>query len=108
MPPHPEVPQGHDTLRFSDPKEFAHLLRAAGLVEVTVTACRASYAVPNADALWNIGMGGMAVTASAIAAQDTVAQARARHMLARRAEAYRTAVGLKIPISYYIGAGRKS
>ncbi|MBN8904863.1 MAG: hypothetical protein BGO51_26080 [Rhodospirillales bacterium 69-11] len=108
LPPHPAVPEGHDTLRFSDPKAFAQLLRAAGLMEVAVTACRAFYMVPDADALWNIGMGGMAVTASAIAAQNTATQARARHVLARRAEAYRAAAGLQIPISYYIGAGRRS
>jgi SAM-dependent methyltransferase len=35
--PPPEVPQGHDTLRFSDPGAFAELLRGAGLVAVQVT-----------------------------------------------------------------------
>ncbi|WP_431268691.1 class I SAM-dependent methyltransferase [Dankookia sp. P2] len=107
LPPHPDVPQGHDTLRFCDPEAFAALLRGAGLGRVGVTAYRTSHALPDVDALWRAGMGGMAVTASAIAAQDEATQARACSILARRAEVYRGPQGLKIPIACFIGSGKK-
>ncbi|MBL6454873.1 methyltransferase domain-containing protein [Belnapia sp. T6] len=108
LPPHPDVPQGHDTLRFSEPEAFARLLRGAGLGGVDVAAHRTTHALPDVEALWRAGMGGMAVTASAIAVQDAATQARARDVLARRAEVYRGPRGLDIPIAYFIGTGRKS
>jgi SAM-dependent methyltransferase len=107
LPPAPEVPQGHDTLRFSDAEAFAGLLRGAGLDGVAVTPHRTTFPMPDAEALWRAGMGGMAVTAAAIAGQDAATQAHARESLARRAEAYRGEEGIEIPISFLIGSGRK-
>ena len=107
LPPGPSVPQGHDTLRYSDPVAFAGLLRSAGLGEVAVVAHRTTHLMPDAEALWQAGMGGMVVTASAVAAQDAATQAQARNAVARRAEAYRSAQGLEIPIAFLIGTGRK-
>jgi SAM-dependent methyltransferase len=106
LPP-PELPQGHDTLRFSNPEAFAGLLRGAGLAEVAVAPHRTVHLIPDAQALWQAGMGGLAVTAGAIAAQDAATQARACEVLARRAETYRTAEGLEVPIAFLIGTGRK-
>lgn len=105
--PPPEVPQGHDTLRFSEPQAFLELLRDAGLANAEVSSCRTSHLMPDADALWQAGMGGMAVTASALAGQDAATQARARDALARRAEMYRNEDGLRIPVAFFIGSGRK-
>ncbi len=107
LPPGPGVPQGHDTLRFSDATAFARLLRGAGLGEVAVAQHRTVHLMPDAEALWHAGMGGMVVTASAVAAQDAVTQAQARDALARRAEAYRSPQGLEIPIAFLISTGRK-
>jgi SAM-dependent methyltransferase len=107
LPPGPDVPQGHDTLRYSDATAFAGLLRSAGLGEVSVAAHRTVHLMPDIDALWQAGMGGMVVTASAVAAQGTAIQAQARDALARRAEAYRSSQGLEIPIAFLIGTGRK-
>ncbi|WP_161993820.1 class I SAM-dependent methyltransferase [Muricoccus nepalensis] len=107
LPPPPEVPQGHDTMRFSDPEAFAGLLRGAALEGVQVVAHRTTYSMPNVEALWQAGMGGMAVTAAAIAAQDAATQSQAREVIARRAEAHRGPQGLEIPIAYFIGAGQK-
>jgi hypothetical protein len=64
--------------------------------------------MPDVDALWRAGMGGMAITASAIAIQDEATQARAREVLARRAEAHRGPHGLEIPIAYFIGTGQRA
>lgn len=101
------MPQGHDTLRYSDATAFAGLLRGAGLGEVAVAAHRTIHLMPDTEDLWQAGMGGMVVTANAVAAQDTATQAQARDALARRAEAYRSSQGLEIPIAFLIGTGRK-
>jgi hypothetical protein len=47
----------------------------------------------------------MAVTASAIAAQDETTQARAPDVIARRTEVYRNTEGPDIPISFLVGSG---
>lgn len=107
LPP-PGLPQGHDTLRFSNPKAFAGLLRSAGLEGVQVVRHHTIHPMADVEALWRAGMGGMAVTAAAIAAQDAATQARAREALGRRVEAYRTERGFDIPIAYFIGTGQKS
>lgn len=107
LPPPPDVPRGHDTLRYSDPEAFAGLLRDAGIGEVAVATHRTTHLMPDAEALWQAGMGGMAVTASAVAAQDTTTQLRVRDVIVRRAEAYRSPQGLEIPIAFLIGAGRR-
>jgi SAM-dependent methyltransferase len=107
LPTPAAVPQGHDTLRFSDPDAFTGLLRGAELDRVRVIAHSTTHLMPDVDALWQAGMGGMAVTGAAIAAQDTATQALARDVIARRAEAYRNPQGLAIPISFLIGNGRK-
>ena len=107
LPPPPEVPQGHDTLRFSDPEALAGLLRGSALEGVQVTAHRTTHLMPDVEALWQAGMGGMAVTGAAIAAQDAATQARAHEVIARRAEDHRGPQGLEIPIAYFVGTGQK-
>ena len=107
LAPPPELPEGHDTLRFSDPDAFATLLRSAGLDTVRVAAHSTTHVMPDVEALWQAGMGGMAVTGSAIAAQDAATQARVREAIGRRAEAHRGQHGLEIPIAYFVGTGRK-
>jgi SAM-dependent methyltransferase len=107
LPPAPDVPPGHDTLRYSDAEAFADLLRGAGLGGVAVAAHRTTHPMPDIEALWRAGMGSLAVTASAVAAQDAATQARVRDAIARRAEAYRGPRGLEILIAFLIGAGHK-
>lgn len=107
LKPPPEVPTGHDTLRFSDPAAFAELLRGAGLGQVGITAYQTTYLMADVEALWRAGTGGMAVTAAAITAQDAATRDRARDSIARRAEIYRSRQGLEIPIAFYIGAATK-
>jgi SAM-dependent methyltransferase len=103
-----DVPQGHNTLRFSDPEPFSALLCSAGLADVVVVAHQTKHLMPDIEALWRAGVGGMAVTASAITAQDAATQARVRDVIARRAEPYcKSPPHLEIPIAYLIGSGRK-
>jgi SAM-dependent methyltransferase len=107
LAPPPEVPQGHDMLRFADPEAFAGLLRGAGLAGVEVAAHGTTHLMPDVEALWHAGMGGMAVTAAAIGAQDVATQARARTVIARLAEVHWGPRGLEIPIAYFIGMGQR-
>jgi ubiquinone/menaquinone biosynthesis C-methylase UbiE len=107
LSPPASVPQGHNTLRFSDPEPFNALLCNAGLADVVVEAHQTKHLMPDIEALWRAGVGGMAVTASAITAQDAATQAQVRDVIARRAEPYRNGRHLEIPIAYLIGSGRK-
>src|SRR6266850_1746726 len=54
-----DVPQGHNAYRFSNTGEFVRLLEGAGLVEVAVTEHATTYSVPDTEALWRGGLGGL-------------------------------------------------
>ena len=104
----PTVPQGHDTLRYSDPDALAGLLRGGGLGEWRVIrAPHGTHVMPDAEALWQAGWAAWWSPPVRVTAQDAATQTRARDALARRAEAYRTSRGLGIPIAFLIGTGRK-
>jgi SAM-dependent methyltransferase len=107
LTPPPEVPQGHDMLRFADPEAFVRLLRGAGLAWEEVWPHGTTHLMPDVDALWQAGMGGMAVNSAAIAAQDAATQAQARTVTARLVEVHRSPRGLEIPIAYLIGTGQR-
>jgi hypothetical protein len=97
----------HSTLRFSDAGEFRRLLEGAGLAEVEVRGHTAEYRLPDAEALWEGGLGGLAMAAAAIIRQPEEVRARIRSAFERRAATYRTKHGLTIPIAFLIGSGRK-
>jgi ubiquinone/menaquinone biosynthesis C-methylase UbiE len=103
-----DVPQGHAIYRFADTNEFHNLLEKADLTDVTVEGHQTTYLIADVDTLWTGGLGSFALTASAIAHQDAATQAAIRAALERRAESYRTTAGLKVPVAFKIGAGRKS
>jgi hypothetical protein len=92
--PPPEVPQGHDTLRFSDAGRFLTLLREAGLEDAAVSEHRTTHLLPDADAIWEVGIGSMAVTAAAATAQDSATQARLRELFGAPEDWGRTLHGL--------------
>ncbi|MBZ0146341.1 MAG: methyltransferase domain-containing protein [Pseudorhodoplanes sp.] len=104
----PDVPTGYSILRFADTNEFRRLLEDAGLTDVMVEDHQTTYLIPDVDTLWRGGLGSFAVTASAIAHQDAATQAAIRGALERRATAYKTPAGLKLPVAFKIGAGRKA
>ena len=105
-PPPPGVPE-HSTLRFCDAAEFRHLLEGLGLADVEVRGHAAEHRVRDAEALWEGGLGSLAMTAAAIVHQPAEVRARIRGAFERRAAAYRTAQGLTIPVAFLIGSGRK-
>jgi SAM-dependent methyltransferase len=104
--PPPDVPEGYSMFRFADTDEFRRLLEGAGLIDVKVQDHKTTYLIADVDTLWHGGLGSFALTASAIAHQDKETQAAIRGALERKAAAYRTPVGLELPIAFKIGAGR--
>jgi ubiquinone/menaquinone biosynthesis C-methylase UbiE len=105
-PPPPNVPE-HSTLRFCDAGEFRRLLEGAGLAEVEVRGHATEHHVSSAEALWEGGLGSLAMTGAAIVHQPEEVRARIRAAFERRAAAHRTEQGLTIPIAFLIGSGRK-
>jgi ubiquinone/menaquinone biosynthesis C-methylase UbiE len=106
--PPADVPQGHAIHRFADTHEFRNLLEKADLMDVSVEDHQTTYLIPDVDNLWRGGLGSFAMTASAIAHQNPATRAAIRAALERRAEIYRTTSGLKVPVAFKIGSGRKS
>jgi SAM-dependent methyltransferase len=104
--PPPDVPKGHSSLRFCDKGELLRLLQGAGLDEVAVEDHRTTHLVRDVETLWRGGLGSLVMATAAIACQDEATQAAIRAALERRAAAYQTPDGLKLPIAFRIGAGR--
>ncbi|MBD0270473.1 MAG: methyltransferase domain-containing protein [Acetobacteraceae bacterium] len=97
----------HSTLRFCDTEEFRRLLEGAGLAGVDVRGHTTEHRIPDVDALWEGGLGSLAMTAAAIVHQPGEVRARIRSAFERRAAALRTEHGLTIPVAFLIGSGRK-
>ena len=106
--PPPDVPTGYSVFRFADTEEFSRLLKGAKLSEVVIEEYKTTYLIPDVETLWRGGLGSFALTASAIAHQDSTTQSKIRAALERRASAYRTAGGLMLPVAFKIGVGRKT
>jgi ubiquinone/menaquinone biosynthesis C-methylase UbiE len=64
--PSPRVPTGHDVFRFSDRQALRNLLEDAQLKTVSIQDFTSSIDVADAQQLWDIGMGSLAVTSSMI------------------------------------------
>jgi SAM-dependent methyltransferase len=105
--PPPDVPQGHNVLRFSDTGEFLRLLRQAGLVEVAVEERATTYSIPDTETLWRGGLGSFVLTGAAIRHQDKATQDKIRIAFERRASVYKSANGLDLPVAFKVGSGRK-
>jgi SAM-dependent methyltransferase len=103
----PDVPQGHDVFRFSNPGEFLRLLEGAGLMEVAVTEHAATYLVPDTETLWQGGLGSLVLTGAVIRRQDQATQDLIRTAFERCASVYKSADGLNLPIAFQIGSGKR-
>jgi SAM-dependent methyltransferase len=103
----PDVPQGHNVFRFSNSGEFLRLLEGAGLTEVAVTECAATYFVSYTETLWRGGLGSLVLTGAVIRHQDQATQDLIRTAFERCASVYESADGLNLPIAFLIGSGRR-
>jgi len=104
-------PTYHKLMQFTDlltAASFTIYCRGQELIDVSIADHQTTYLIPDIDTLWRGGLGSFALTAAAIAQQDEATQAAIRAALERRAEIYRTTTGLKIPVAFKVGAGRKS
>jgi SAM-dependent methyltransferase len=106
--PSPDVPQGHNILRFCETKECLALLRGAGLTDVAIAEHRTTYTIPDAETFWQGGLSSFVLAAAVIRAQDTAVQAGIRAAFERRIEPYRRDTGFAMPIAFKIGRGRKA
>jgi SAM-dependent methyltransferase len=107
-PPSPDVPQGHNMLRFCETKEFLALLRDAGLTDVAIAEHRTTYTIPDAETFWQGGLSSFVLTAAVIRAQDTAMQAAIRAAFERRIQPYGRDTGFAMPIAFKIGQGGKA
>jgi hypothetical protein len=105
LTPPPDVPRGHDMLRFSNTAEFVRLLRGCELVDVVIEEHTTSYTVNDTEALWRGGLGSFLLTGAAIRYQDQATQEVVRVAFERRASVYKTVKGLSLPVAFKIGAG---
>lgn len=105
--PSARIPAGHDVFRFSDTAAFHGLLKGAGLQKVSINDFAASIRVDDAQRLWEIGMGSLAVTSSIILDADETTRKSIRSAFDRISETYRDGSTLRIPIAFKIGAGCK-
>jgi ubiquinone/menaquinone biosynthesis C-methylase UbiE len=102
-----DVPQGHNVFRFSNSGEFLRLLEGAGLTEVAVTECAATYFVSYTETLWRGGLGSLVLTGAVIRHQDQATQDLIRNAFERCASVYKSADGLNLPIAFMIGSGQR-
>jgi SAM-dependent methyltransferase len=102
-----DVPQGHNVFRYSNSGEFLRLLDGAGLTEVKVTEHAATYLVPDAETLWQGGLGSLVLTGAVIKKQDQATQDLIRTAFERCANVYRSADGLNLPIAFKVGSGQR-
>ena len=107
VPTPPNVPQGHNVHRFSNTREFLHLLQGAGLLDVAITEHTTIYSVPDAETLWRGGLGSLVLTGTTITRQDKANQDLIRTAFERHANVYKSANGLNLPVAFKVGAGRK-
>jgi SAM-dependent methyltransferase len=103
----PDVPQGHNVFRFSDPAQFFRLLDGAGLTEVAIKEYAATYLVADTEALWRGGLGSLVLTGSVIRHQDQATQDLIRIAFERCASVYKSADGLNLPVAFMIGSGQR-
>jgi SAM-dependent methyltransferase len=103
----PDVPKRHNVYRFSNTGEFLGLLQRAGLIEVAVSEHATTYSVPDAETLWRGGLGSLLLTGAAIRHQDKATQDLIRAAFERCASVYKSANGLKLPVAFKVGSGRR-
>jgi SAM-dependent methyltransferase len=105
---HPaELPEGPPLFRFSDTRELAAALRAAGLGEVSVREFSFTHSMANPDELWSGIMGGTVRTSIGIRRQPGDVQARIRAEFDRLVRVYEGPDGITVPVAFKIASGRK-
>jgi SAM-dependent methyltransferase len=105
--PSADIPAGPDFFRFAHEKEFASLLRGAGLENIEIQTLAFAYPVASAGQLWDGLLGGTVRTSALILRQPADTRKRIRAEFDRLVNKYRTEDALALPVSAKLAAGRK-
>lgn len=105
--PPPGLPAGPPPFRFSSDKEFAGLLRSAGLKQVEVRTVGFTHRLPDTEGWWNGGLSSLARASASIHGQPAEVQRRIREVFDRLAAEYVVPGGFDVPVSAKIASGRK-
>jgi SAM-dependent methyltransferase len=103
----PDVPAGPPPFRFSADEQFAALLRAVGMTDVTVRTVSFTHRISDLDSWWNGGLGSLARASANILGQPAEIQRKVRETFDRLAKVYEVPGGLDVPVSAKIASGRK-
>ena len=99
------LPAGPAVDRFSDPNEFAVILRAAGFEVVGIDYISFSHSLKSVDEFWDLALGSFVRVSTLIGAQNADVQQRIRAKVGQIAQQYESANGLQIPIAFRVIAG---
>ena len=99
------LPAGPAVDRFSDPNEFAVILRAAGFEVVGIDYISFSHSLKSVDEFWDLALGSFVRASTLIEAQNADVQQRIRAKVEQIAQQYESANGLQIPIAFRVIAG---
>jgi hypothetical protein len=99
------LPAGPAVDRFSDPEQFAAILRAAGFEVAGIDYISFSHPLKNIDELWKLALGSFVRVSTVIRAQNADVQQQIRQKVEQVARQYASADGLQIPIAFRVIAG---
>jgi len=99
------LPAGPAVDRFSDPDQFAAVLRAAGFKVVGIDYISFSHPLKNVDELWELALGSFVRVSTVIQAQNADVQQRIRQKVEEVARQYASPNGLQIPIAFRVIGG---
>jgi SAM-dependent methyltransferase len=99
------LPAGPAVDRFSDPEQFAAILRAAGFEVAGIDYISFSHPLRNVDELWQLALGSFVRVSTVIRAQNADIQRQIRQKVEQVARQYASPDGLQIPIAFRVIAG---
>ena len=99
------LPAGPAVDRFSDPEQFAAILRAAGFEVAGIDYISFSHPLKNIDELWNLALGSFVRVSTVIRAQNADVQQQIRQKVEQVARQYASPGGFQIPIAFRVIAG---
>jgi len=99
------LPAGPAVDQFSNPDQFAAILRAAGFGDIEIDYISFPHAVKSIDELWEIAMGSFVRVSTVIRAQNADTQRRIRDKVEQAAQQYASASDYQIPVAFRVIVG---
>ncbi|HEY6020302.1 MAG TPA: hypothetical protein VIY48_10470, partial [Candidatus Paceibacterota bacterium] len=102
------LPAGPAVDRFSDPDQFAAILREAGFEDIGIDYVSFSYPLKTVDDLWDLALGSFVRVSTVIHAQSADVQQQIRDKVEQMAQQYiMSPNGLHIPIAFRVIGGAR-